>query len=133
MRTACASMRVPRCSRSTTTTTRCGCSWRSPTNRCASSSSVRPSCARRPRSRSRTDEMTPEELADRTAVADVLIRYFELVDTKDWDHMDEVFTEDTTAQWTPTNVMRGIDNVVGGSRHMIGGDEVVTFHHVAGM
>ena len=77
--------------------------------------------------------MTPEELADRAAVADVLIRYFELVDTKDWDRMHEVFTPDTTAQWTPTAVMEGIDNVVGGSRQMIGGDEVVTFHHVASM
>src|SRR5262249_56444719 len=75
--------------------------------------------------------MTPEELADRTAVADVLIRYFELVDTKDWDHMHEVFTEDTTAQWTPTAVMQGIDNVVGGSRNMIGGGHVGAFHHVA--
>jgi hypothetical protein len=77
--------------------------------------------------------MTPEELADRTAVADVLIRYYELVDTKDWDHMHEVFTEDTTAQWTPTVVMQGIANVVGATQHMVGGDEVVTFHHVAGM
>ena len=74
-----------------------------------------------------------EELADRNAVVDVLIRYFELVDTKDWDRMHEVFTEDTTARWTPTIVMEGIDNVVGGSRHMIGGDEVVTFHHVGSM
>ena len=74
-----------------------------------------------------------EELADRTAVADVLIRYYELVDTKDWDHMHEVFTEDTTARWTPTVLMQGIDNVVGATRHMVGGDEVVTFHHVAGM
>ena len=76
---------------------------------------------------------TAEELADRTAVCDVLIRYFELVDNKDWDHMHEVFTADTTAHWTPTTVMQGIDNVVGGSRQMIGGDEVVTFHHVASM
>jgi ketosteroid isomerase-like protein len=77
--------------------------------------------------------MTPEELADRTAVADVLIRYYELVDTKDWGRMHEVFTDDTTARWTPTLLMEGIDDVVGGSRDMIGGDEVVTFHHVAAM
>src|SRR5262245_19446623 len=47
--------------------------------------------------------------------------------------MEEVFTADTTARWTSTLVMEGIDNVVGGSRSMIGGDEVVTFHHVGGM
>src|SRR5215510_11206278 len=77
--------------------------------------------------------MNHQQLADRTAVADVLIRYFELVDTKDWDRMDEVFTEDTSARWTPTVLMQGIDNVVGATRHMVGGDEVVTFHHCAGM
>ena len=80
-----------------------------------------------------TDATTPEALADRNAVADVVLRYFEFVDTKEWDRMHEVFTEDTTARWTPTNVMQGIDNVVGASRHMVGGDEVVTFHHVASM
>ena len=77
--------------------------------------------------------MTGEELVDRTAVADVVLRYFELVDTKDWDHMREVFTDDTTARWTPTTLMQGIDNVVGATRHMVGGDEVVTFHHAASM
>jgi hypothetical protein len=76
---------------------------------------------------------TADELADRNAVADVVLRYFELVDTKEWDRMHEVFTEDTTARWTPTTVMQGIDNVVGASRHMVGGEEVVTFHHVASM
>jgi len=76
---------------------------------------------------------TVDELADRNAVADVVLRYFELVDTKQWDAMREVFTDDTTARWASTIVMQGIDNVVGGSRRMIGGDEVVTFHHVASM
>jgi hypothetical protein len=76
---------------------------------------------------------TVDALADRNAVADVVLRYFELVDTKNWDAMEEVFTPDTTARWTPTLVLEGIDDVVGGSRHMIGGDEVVTFHHVASM
>src|SRR4029077_10086383 len=77
--------------------------------------------------------MTPEELVDRTAVADVVLRYFELVDSKDWDHMDEVFTEDTTARWTANALMEGRDNVVGALQHMIGTDEVVTHHHVASM
>jgi ketosteroid isomerase-like protein len=76
---------------------------------------------------------TTEALADRNAVTDVVLRYFELVDTKDWDHMHEVFTDDTTARWTPTTLMQGIDNVVGATQHMVGGGEVVTFHHVASM
>jgi ketosteroid isomerase-like protein len=80
-----------------------------------------------------TSEDLTAMIADRMAVNDVVIRYFELVDSKDWDHMHEVFTEDTTARWTPTVLMEGRDNVVGATKHMIGGDEVVTHHTVASM
>ncbi|HXY93609.1 MAG TPA: nuclear transport factor 2 family protein [Acidimicrobiia bacterium] len=79
-----------------------------------------------------TDDLT-RMLADRMAVTDVVIRYFELVDAKDWDHMHEVFTEDTTARWTPENLVQGRANVVGASQHMVGSDEIVTYHHVAAM
>ena len=72
-------------------------------------------------------------VADRMAVEDVLIRYFELVDAKDWDRMHEVFTDDTTARWTADAAMEGLDNVVGAIQHMIANDEVVTFHHVSSM
>ena len=72
-------------------------------------------------------------VADRLAVNDVVIRYFQLVDAKGWDHMHEVFTEDTTARWTPDALMEGRARVVGAMQHMVGGDEVVTFHHVASM
>jgi len=72
-------------------------------------------------------------LADRLAVADVVVRYFELVDTKQWDQMHEVFTEDTTARWTADSVMEGRDSVVGAMRHMSGSDEIVTYHHLGAM
>lgn len=72
-------------------------------------------------------------VADRMAVSDVVIRYFQLVDAKGWEHMHEVFTEDTTARWTPDSLMEGRARVVGAMQHMVGGDEVVTFHHVASM
>ena len=78
------------------------------------------------------DDLT-QMLADRLAVTDVVLRYFELVDAKDWDRMHEVFTEDTTARWTPDRLVEGRDNVVGASRHMVGSDEIVTYHHVASM
>jgi SnoaL-like domain len=74
-----------------------------------------------------------EAIADRLAVADVVVRYFELVDAKDWDHMDEVLTDDTTARWTPEVLVQGRDRLVAATQHMIGSDEVVTFHHVAAM
>jgi hypothetical protein len=78
----------------------------------------------------------PEELAgvaDRLAVADVVVRWFELVDAKAWDRMHEVFTDDTTARWTPEVLVQGRDRIVEATRHMIGSDEIVTFHHVAAM
>ena len=79
-----------------------------------------------------TDQQT-QEVADRLAVADVVVRYFELVDTKRWDDMHEVFTDDTTARWTADNVIEGRDAVVGAMRHMSGSSEIVTYHHVAAM
>jgi hypothetical protein len=74
-----------------------------------------------------------QTLADRMAVTDVVLRYFELVDSKGWDHMHEVFTDDTTARWTPDSLMAGRSNVVGAMQHMVGSDEIVTYHHVASM
>lgn len=74
-----------------------------------------------------------QALVDRAAITDVMLRYFELVDTKGWDQMDEVFTEDTTARWSPDSIMEGRANVVGAMRHMSGSSEIVTYHHVAAM
>jgi hypothetical protein len=72
-------------------------------------------------------------LADRAAIQDVMLRYFELVDAKGWDQMHEVFTNDTTARWTPESIVEGRDAVVGAMRHMVGSDEILTYHHVASM
>jgi SnoaL-like domain len=72
-------------------------------------------------------------LADRLAVVDIVVRYFALVDAKGWDQMHEVFTEDTTARWTPEVLIQGRANVVGAMQHMSGSDEIVTYHHVASM
>jgi hypothetical protein len=80
-----------------------------------------------------TNDNLGVSLADRVAVTDVIVRYFELVDAKRWDDLDEVFTEDTTARWTPDAIIEGRDAVVGAMRHMSGSDEIVTFHHVAAM
>ena len=79
-----------------------------------------------------SDELTAM-IADRMAVTDVVIRYFELVDSKGWEHMHEVFTEDTTARWTPDKLMEGRSTVVAAMQHMVGSDEIVTHHHVASM
>ena len=78
------------------------------------------------------DDQT-QALADRMAVADVVVRYFEFVDAKAWDRMHEVFTDDTTTRWTADSLVEGRDAIVGALRHMIGSDEIVTYHHVASM
>ena len=80
-----------------------------------------------------TSEQLTEMIADRMAVTDVVLRYFALVDSKDWEHMHEVFTEDTTARWTPDVLMEGRSHIVAALQHMIGSDEIVTHHHVASM
>jgi len=72
-------------------------------------------------------------LADRAAIQDVVLHYFELVDAKAWDQMHEVFTDDTTARWTPESLVEGRAAVVGAMQHMVGSDEIVTYHHVASM
>ena len=54
--------------------------------------------------------LTPEQvdaIADRLAITDVVNRYFDLVDAKRWDDMDQVFTEDATAQETADRVLQG--------------------------
>jgi hypothetical protein len=73
------------------------------------------------------------QLADRLAVGDVMRRYFELVDLKAWDAFGEVFTDDTVARWTATSSVTGRQALVDATRHMVGSDEIVTFHHVAVM
>jgi ketosteroid isomerase-like protein len=74
-----------------------------------------------------------ELVADKMAVADVVRRYFELVDLKAWGQYDEVCTDDTTARWTADSMVQGREALVAALRHMIGSDEVVTYHHVATM
>src|SRR4249920_3713053 len=80
-----------------------------------------------------SDDDLTQMLADRLAVTDVVVRYFELVDAKGWERMHEVFTEDTTTRWTPDSLVEGRDSIVAAMQHMIGSDEIVTYHHVASM
>jgi ketosteroid isomerase-like protein len=80
-----------------------------------------------------TSEPLAEQVLDRLAVQDVVRRYFELVDTKAWNQFDEVVTEDTTARWTADSVVQGRPALVAATQHMVGSDEIVTYHHVATM
>src|SRR5262249_21780980 len=77
---------------------------------------------------------TPEErmqvVADEMAVTDVVLRFFELVDSKDWEHMHEVLTEDTTVRRAPGTLTESRSDIVAAMQHMVGSDEIVTYHHV---
>ena len=78
-----------------------------------------------------TEDVT-KAIADRLAVADAVVRYFQLVDAKAWDRFHEVFTDDTTVRWLDY-VMEGRDKLVAALVAMVGGDEVVTHHTIGAM
>jgi SnoaL-like domain len=71
--------------------------------------------------------------ADRLAIADVVLRSFEFTDAKDWEKLRELFTEDVSARWNPETLIQGRDQVMGTTQHMVGTNEIVTYHHVASM
>ena len=47
--------------------------------------------------------MTPEEIADRIALDDLMTRYVDAIDTKNWDPLDTVFTQ--TPSWTTPHLV----------------------------
>ena len=51
--------------------------------------------------------MNPAELADRLAIQDVLHRYAELVDRREWTALEEVFAEDATVDYASTGGQSG--------------------------
>ena len=69
-------------------------------------------------------------IADRFAITDVVNRFFELVDAKRWDEMDQVFAEDATAQETPDRVLEGRARVVENFRNFEESDDIVLYDHV---
>jgi hypothetical protein len=69
-------------------------------------------------------------LSDRFGITDVVNRYFELVDSKRWELMDQVFTEDATMQETPDRVLRGRSLIVDTMRAYEDSDEIVLYDHV---
>ena len=71
-----------------------------------------------------------ERIADRLAITDVVNRFFELVDSKRWDQMDQVFTEDATAQETPDRILQGRSTVVANFRSFEDSDEIALYDHV---
>lgn len=72
-----------------------------------------------------------DTVADRLAITDLVNMYADLIDAKDWDGLDQFFTEDVRVQMTADLLLQGRDEVVGYMRNMLGTDEIETYHHVA--
>ena len=51
--------------------------------------------------------VTPEEIADRIEIDDLLTRYAAAVDTKDWELYRTVFTDDAVIDYTSAGGIRG--------------------------
>ena len=51
--------------------------------------------------------VTPEEIADRIEIDDLITRYATAVDTKDWDLYRTVFTDDAVIDYTSAGGIRG--------------------------
>ena len=60
------------------------------------------------------------ESADRHAVIDVLNRYAEALDHRDWELLDEVFLADATADYG-AGALEGRDAIVGSITDLLGG------------
>lgn len=51
--------------------------------------------------------MTPQEVADRVEILDLLARYSAVVDRGDWASMPDLFTDDAVLDFTATGGIRG--------------------------
>ena len=48
-----------------------------------------------------------QELSDRFEVQDLIARYSQLLDLRDWDGMDALFTDDCVLDYTATGALKG--------------------------
>jgi 3-phenylpropionate/cinnamic acid dioxygenase small subunit len=51
--------------------------------------------------------LTPEEVADRIEINDLLVRYTVAIDEKDWDLLDTVYTPDAKIDYTTSGGIKG--------------------------
>lgn len=53
------------------------------------------------------DQLSPQDIADRMAIDDLLTRYTMAVDSGDWQQLDTVFTPDAVIDYTSAGGVRG--------------------------
>ena len=56
--------------------------------------------------------MDSQELSDRQEIVDLITRYTRAVDTRSWDDLDEVFTEDAILDYSPVGGPADVPRVV---------------------
>jgi hypothetical protein len=56
--------------------------------------------------------MELQELSDRQEIVDLITRYTRAVDTRSWDELDEVFTEDAVLDYSPVGGPADVPAVV---------------------
>ncbi len=73
--------------------------------------------------------MSPEDLVQIEAIKQLKARYFRLMDTKDWDAWEHVFTDDASLRWgpEPDQIMHGRPTIRAGVSGSLEG--AVTVHH----
>jgi ketosteroid isomerase-like protein len=70
-------------------------------------------------------------LEDRLAIVDLINGYFDATDAKRWDAVADFYTDDAVVWFNPQRSATGRTAIVAFTRAMLGGDEIVTYHHVA--
>jgi ketosteroid isomerase-like protein len=72
-----------------------------------------------------------DPLADRLALIDLVNRYVDLIDAKQFELLDDFFTDDAVVWWNAESSTSGRAPIVAHMRRMLDTDEIVTYHHVA--
>jgi hypothetical protein len=68
-------------------------------------------------------------LSDIEAIRRLKAKYFRCVDQNSWDEMEEVFTEDATADYGPDIKLEGRKAVIDFLKKTVGRDTFTTAHH----
>jgi len=72
-----------------------------------------------------------DPVPDRLAIIDLIHGYVDAIDAKDWERLDDFFTEDAVVWWNRQSSTTGRGPILERMRQMLGTDDIVTYHHVA--
>ena len=73
------------------------------------------------------------EAADRLAIAELFHLYCDALDDKDWDRLQDVFSEDAEADWLGDTFSHGRDEIIAFVKNALATDEIATHHMVSNL